>query len=248
MGADYMRDLPLFHAPDILTDDQLPESEAGHCMRVLRCEVGDEIYVTDGRGMLYEAHLTEVSKRACRVAIHQAIPWQPHWQGYLTLALAPTKSIERMEWLLEKAVEVGVNRILLLKTKHSERKHINAERLQRIMLSALKQSHKALLAELLTDISLDEALTLTEGSTRLILHCRGEGTTQRQLPHTYYQGVGDVSLFIGPEGDFTLEEISEAELRGAYPTTLGDTRLRTETAALSALQWIHTLQLIHSQS
>lgn len=240
-----MRDLPLFYAPSLLADGLLPEMEAGHCLRVLRCVAGDEILATDGRGGLYEARLTEVSKRACRVEIEREVLWHKAWKGYLTLAVAPTKAIERMEWLLEKAVEIGVDRVILLRCKHSERKHANAERLERIMISAMKQSQKAILPELLMETPLDKALELTKGSCQLLLHCREgiEGLTPRQLPSCSYPGQGDATLLIGPEGDFSVEEVLEAQRRGAHPTTLGDTRLRTETAALVALQWVHTLQL-----
>lgn len=243
-------DLPIFYAPDIASCDQLPESEAGHCIRVLRCQCGDRVLVADGRGVMYLCDIVEIKGKSCRVSITQSLPWPRSWQGCITLALAPTKAIERMEWLLEKAVEVGVDRIILLKTKHSERKYINTERLQRIMLSAMKQSQKAVLPELITELRLEQALEMSAGVQRLILHCRDDEQTlrPRELPHRHYQGVGDVCLFIGPEGDFTVEEIRVAEDAGLLPTTLGNTRLRTETAALAALQWVHTLQLMTQES
>lgn len=241
-----MRDLPLFYAPDIATNFCLPESEAGHCLRVLRSSVGDEILITDGRGSLYEAALTEVSKKACTVEILSHTQWHKPWHGQMTLAVAPTKAIERMEWLLEKAVEIGVDRIILLRAKHSERKHINADRLERIMLSAMKQSQKALLPELLPELPLAQALELCRSGQLLMAHCRvAEGELHpRVLPSFCYRSGQDVSLFIGPEGDFTIEEILLAQSLGAHTISLGESRLRTETAALVGLQWLHTLQLI----
>lgn len=241
-----MSDLPIFYAPDVAVDGLLPEGEAGHCLRVLRGQCGDRVVVCDGRGTFYLSEIAEISKRLCRVQILERHTWQKTWQGEITLALAPTKAIERMEWLLEKAVEVGVDRVLLLRVKHSERKHINTERLERIMLSAMKQSQKAVLPTLSSEVSLSDAIAQTSGATQLLLHCReADGIiAPRALPHLHYQGAGDVCLFIGPEGDFSREEVEQAQAQGLHPTTLGDTRLRTETAALSALQWVHTLQLI----
>lgn len=244
-----MQDLPLFYAPYIKDDGILPESEAAHCLRVLRASIGDQVLITDGRGMLYHARLSEVSKRHCRVEITNEQHLPKHWAGHITLALAPTKAMERMEWLLEKAVEIGVDRVILLRSKHSERKHINRERLMRIMLSAMKQSQKTVLPELVTDLNLTEALTLCASSRRMMLHCRqaSEVVEPRHFPSQYYNNGEDVSLFIGPEGDFSIEEIHSAQQLGVHPTTLGDSRLRTETAALVALQWIHTLQLIKQE-
>lgn len=241
-----MQDLPLFYAPDIERSGLLPEDEAGHALRVLRLTVGDAILVTDGRGGLWQATIADISKKACAVLLGAAIPWQAYWQGNITLCVAPTKSMDRMEWLLEKAVEVGVNRIILLKVKHSERKHINVERLTKILVGAMKQSQKALLPELIPELTLDKAYELLAGSELLIMHCRGavEGVGGRELPHKVYRGGSDVALLVGPEGDFTVEEVAEAEKRGAKGVSLGESRLRTETAALVALQWIHSLQLI----
>lgn len=246
MDVVAMRDLPLFYAPDIATRQELPEVEAGHCQRVLRAKEGDEILITDGRGMLYEARLVEVSKRRCGVELTKAERWEKAWRGRITLAVAPTKAIERMEWLLEKAVEVGIDRIILLKAKHSERRHINAERLERIMLSAMKQSQKAFLPELITEQAVAQAFELCHGDRLLLAHCRRSegGIQERKLPNHYYRPSEDVTIFIGPEGDFTIEEILQAQEHGGHGISLGESRLRTETAALVALQWMHTLQLL----
>lgn len=242
-----MRDLPLFYAPDIASSTVLPESEAGHLLRVLRGSVGDELLITDGRGMLYEAVVKEIGKRQCSVEILSQTEWTKPWRERITLAIAPTKAIERMEWLLEKAVEIGVDRVILLKAKHSERKHINAERLERIMLSAMKQSQKAILPTLAVDMPIAEALRSCAAEAMMIAHCRveGDGIAERIIPSKCYTYGEPVSLFIGPEGDFTEEEITFAQSLGAHGITLGESRLRTETAAVVALQWIHTLGLIH---
>ncbi|MDY3090929.1 MAG: RsmE family RNA methyltransferase [Porphyromonas sp.] len=240
-----MQDLPLFYTPDIEQRLALPEEEAGHALRVLRLSPGERVQLTDGKGKAWLAEISFTSRKDCEVALIESLPWQPYWQGNITLCVAPTKSIDRIEWLLEKAVEVGLNRVILLRCQHSERKQVKPERINKILIGAMKQSQKALRPELLVDVPFSEALQLTEGSRRLILHCRTAegGILERHLPHEHYLG-GDVSLFVGPEGDFTIEEILTAQSAGALPTSLGASRLRTETAALAALQWIHTLQMM----
>ena len=147
-----MLDLPLFYAPEIEQTNVLPEEEAGHALRVLRLSEGEPIMVTNGQGQVWKAHISEVSKKHCGVILDEELPWNKYWQGTINLYIAPTKSIERMEWLIEKAIEIGVDKITLIKCAHSERKHIKAERLQKIMLSAMKQSQKALLPLLEVDV------------------------------------------------------------------------------------------------
>lgn len=250
MNAVVTDDLPIFYVPDLRTDEHveqlLPESEAAHAGRVLRLCVGSKVYVTDGIGAMYLAELAELNKRSVRFRLISKEYWQKYWRGRLTLAIAPTKSVERMEWMLEKAVEIGIDNIIFLSTKHSERKYINTDRLRRIMLSAVKQSQKALLPNLFTEVSLTDALVISKGSQLFVAHCRWDDSelTRRQTLEKHYEVGRDVTLFIGPEGDFTAEEVILLEEHGAYPTTLGDSRLRSETAAVVALQWIHTLQLI----
>lgn len=251
MNAVVIKDLPIFYFSDLQRNPHieqiLPESEAGHASRVLRLSEGEEIYITDGLGSLCLAKLTAVSKRSVSFAILEQIDWPKNWRGRLTLAIAPTKAIERMEWLCEKAVEIGVDRIILLRTKHSERKRINEERLNRIMLSAMKQSQKAILPSLNSEVSLEVALRLTEGDNRLIAHCREgiEELKERFTINNVYAPGSDTTIFIGPEGDFTIDEIKLAQECGVHPITLGESRLRTETAAIVGLQWLHTLLLMN---
>lgn len=243
-----MQDLPLFYAPNIKQEPVLPEMEAGHCLRVLRGQVGDKVLVTDGRGELYEAELSEISKKSCCLGALREMPWQKPWRGMLTIALAPTKAMERMEWLLEKAVEIGVDRIVLLRSKHSERKHINTDRIQRIMIGAMKQSQKALLPTLYVGMEIDELIKTSPYGQPIMLHCRealGEIAPRHLLHKLYRPEAPDVCLMIGPEGDFAVPEILLAQACGVGMATLGDSRLRTETAALVALQWVHTLQLVY---
>lgn len=244
-----MRDLPLFLAPNVELEQILPEAEAAHASRVLRLSAGDEIYVTDGKGRLWTAVISEVSRRGVGLTLSAEEPWSKPWSGHIRLAIAPTKSIDRMEWLLEKAVEIGVDEICLLRSKHSERKHINQERLERIILSAMKQSHKALLPQLYTGLDYTQALERSAGERVLIAHCRDTdalGLPARVLPHIPYIYSDAVSIFIGPEGDFSVQELEQAHRMGAVGITLGESRLRTETAALVSLQWWHTLEAMHT--
>lgn len=243
-----MKDLPLFYAPDLKAELELPESEAQHAIRVLRVKEGDELLVTDGRGTLFEAVVTAVDKRHCLLAVTSETPWTKYWHGRFSVAIAPTKSMDRLEWSIEKLVELGVDVIYLLRVKHSERKHAKAERIERIIQSAMKQSHKALLPELVPEISLAELLEQDQSQVRLLAHCR-EGLEPARVPiHSAFRPGADTLLMIGPEGDFSVEEIGQVVRAGALPITLGDSRLRTETAGLVALQWLHTLDLIHTSS
>lgn len=239
-----MKDLPLFYAPEIRQELQLPEAEAQHALKALRTTVGDTLLVTDGQGALYETRVTAVDRRHCLLEILREEAWQKYWRGRWRVAVAPTKSMERVEWMIEKMVEVGVDEILLLRVKHSERKHTNEGRLERIVQSAMKQSHKALLPRLHTDVSLTELLEEEPTGARLIAHCREGITPERVTPERAFTPGADALVLIGPEGDFTTEEIELALRQGCTPITLGESRLRTETAGLVALQWLHTLEML----
>ncbi len=242
-----MQDLPIFYAKDILKDKALPETETQHCLRVLRLSVGDNIIVTDGQGKFYEASISETSKKTCKLQLNGEFLWSKTWQKHITLCVVPTKSIDRIEWLVEKAIEVGVDRIICVKSKHSERKHIKAERLEKIMLSAMKQSQKAILPELLVDVPYNKALELCKDRQILLAHCReaSDSIQERKLIHEQYNKEEEaVALFIGPEGDFSVEEIIKAQDLGAKTISLGDNRLRTETAGFVALNTIHILNML----
>ncbi len=244
-----MTDLPLFYAPGIKKELCLPPEESKHCLRVMRKEVGDTIKITDGQGYFHIVHIDEVDRKKdiCRVAMEDSFAWQKPWFGNLTLAVSPTKNADRMVWFIEKAVEVGVDKIVLLRTAHSERKHSHAERLERVAVSAMKQSLKAMLPTLQVDVPFDKFISDGQPQgAKLIAHCVDEiSLPPRQLLHHLYSG-GDATVMIGPEGDFTLQEVQAAITNGFAGITLGECRLRTETAALAALQWLHTLSMINN--
>lgn len=246
-----MLDLPLFYAPTVERDGLLPEEEAGHAQRVLRLVEGDQIMVTNGVGRIWLARISAISKKSCLVSLEKEQTWHPYWRGTISLYLSPTKSMDRMEWLLEKSVELGIDRIILMKSAHSERKHINKDRLIKIMLSAMKQSQKAVLPTLSVDVPFKTAVEEASRGKGLIFHCRDHEVSalgERLLPHQVLEmSDNDVSLFIGPEGDFSVEEIRFAQTCGLRGASLGESRLRTETAALTALEWVHILQAVRTE-
>ncbi len=232
-----------FFSPDIETCGFLPEIESGHCCRVLRMNVGDIICTVDGKGNSFECEITDANSKKTQVRIISKTSEQKHWKPKITLAVAPTKNIDRIEWLLEKATEIGVDNIVLLKCRHSERKEVKEERIKKILVSAMKQSMKALMPQYkgMTDYkTFIKSLGQEEcNSVRIMGYCAAE-YPKRELTQVY-EADKDVIILIGPEGDFSEEEVTTAVDAGFIPATFGNTRLRTETAALFALCSIHTI-------
>ena len=230
---------PLFYAPLLADDPVLPEEESAHCTKVLRLTHGAELTVTDGQGMCYRAVIESPDPRRCRVTIVERIEAPRLWGYRLHIAVAPTKNMDRTEWFLEKAVEMGVDAVTLLRCRYSERREVKTERLRRVAVSAMKQSGQARLPliEGMTDFADFIARSTTE-ACRLIAHCRSS-----ELPTlgTSYHRGSDALILIGPEGDFSTEEVAMAEAAGFVGVSLGRTRLRTETAALAACHAIHVL-------
>lgn len=138
----------VFYTPDILIREELPEEEAAHAVRVLRLQPGDEVMLTDGVGNFYRAEITTASQKRCLVQILETLPQAPLWKGHLHLAMAPTKNMDRTEWFAEKATEIGFDELTFLNCRYSERKIIKTERIQKILVSAMKQSLKARLPKL----------------------------------------------------------------------------------------------------
>lgn len=229
-----------FYAPDILTDSWLPADEAGHCVRVLRKKPGDEIVVTDGKDRRYFCRIAEADSRNVRVEIIRTEEILPHWKHKIKLAIAPTKNADRMEWLIEKVVEMGIDEIYLLKCSNSERKVLKLERLHRIMVSAMKQSLKTRLPMMFEMQPIEDFLKEESAGEKYIAYC-SEECGQRLSLAQIYDGHKDVTLLIGPEGDFTNEEVQAAINAGYKTVTLGNSRLRTETAAMFGVAAIHTI-------
>ena len=227
----------LFYCPDIQTDMELPEEEAGHCIRVLRMKEGDRLRLTDGKGSFYDAVISAVSGKRCMVHIEGIEEQVPLWNGHLHIAVAPTKLMDRNEWFVEKAVEIGVDEITFLKTDHSERDVIKMERIEKIAVSAMKQSQKATLPILNGMTSFKSFVGRAFEGDRFIAHC--EPGSKVNLKDVVVPGH-DALVLIGPEGDFSPAEIDMALKAGFKPVSLGPSRLRTETAALVA---VHIMNL-----
>ncbi len=226
-----------FYCPDIEQTLTLPENDSGHCVRVLRMNPGDDLAVVDGRGHRYVCRLSEAHPHHARVEIISCQEQAPVWPNRITIAVAPTKNIDRMEWLVEKLVEVGVNRIVPLRCRYSERKEIKSARLQKIAVSAMKQSLKATLPAIDEMTALKAFLPTVTDPQRFVGYC-SDSVERRLLAREYRAGV-DTTILIGPEGDFSAEEIEQTLGCGFVPVTMGDNRLRTETAALVACDTCH---------
>ena len=224
----------LFYTPDIETSCFLSEEESAHCVRVLRYDRGDEILLTDGRGTTYHARITNPHPRHCEFEILSQEKQEKTHNIYLHVAIAPTKNIERLEWMVEKCTEIGVDEITPLLCRFSERKNLRNDRLEKIILSAAKQSLTPYLPKLneLTDFgTLIQEYGGNEDIDKYIAHCYKD--EKRELKDALRKGR-DVLILIGPEGDFSEEEITFALNNGFKAISLGKERLRTETAALIA--------------
>lgn len=232
-----------FYAPDIATTGVLPESDSGHCCRVLRMKEGDEVWVVDGKGHRYRCTIVEAHPKHTAVEIAAAEDVMPHWGFSLTLAVAPTKHSDRMEWLLEKAVEIGVDRIVLLRCQRSERKAMKLDRLEKVMVSAMKQSLKGMLP-LLEEVTTFGSFvkSVPENYQKFFGYCSAE-FPRLDFSKAFRKGK-DTVIMIGPEGDFSPEEVAMAVESGFVPVTFGASRLRTETAALYGVTASHVLNQV----
>lgn len=230
----------VFYTPDIETKKELPEEEAQHCIRVLRLTAGDEITLTDGKGNFYRAEISAATNKRCLVNITEVIYQQPLWPCHLHIALAPTKNMDRNEWFAEKATEIGFDELTFLNCRFSERKVIKTERIEKILVSAIKQSLKARLPLLNGMTDFDKFIEQDFWGQKFIAHCY-EG--EKPLLKDVLKKGEDALVLIGPEGDFSEEEVKKAIDKGFIPISLGKSRLRTETAALVAC---HTMNLINS--
>lgn len=235
-----------FYAPDIESDHFLPESDSQHCVKVLRMKSGDQIELVDGRGGLYTCRISVAHPKRTEVEVMSRVDLKPAWPAPITVAVAPTKHIDRMEWLVEKLVEIGVDRIVPVRCDRSERKEIKVERLQKIAVSAMKQSLKAVLPEICEMTPLSQFISEPGEGCRFVAYC-DRSVPRKSLAREYRAGCPAVML-IGPEGDFSPDEIAATIAAGFVPVTLGDNRLRTETAALVACDTCHIINQIAQQS
>jgi 16S rRNA (uracil1498-N3)-methyltransferase len=230
-----------FYIPSVLGDTcKLSEEESKHCVRVLRLEQNDAVEITDGKGNLFKAIIENANPKSCvlRIGVQNFEPL-PTWE--LIIAVAPTKNNTRMEWLIEKLTEVGFTKLIPIESHTSERTVLKTERLKKIAIEAMKQSGRVYLPQVEELISFEKMINNYKSFTgqKFIPHCiptplkGAQGDERKVLPAAYKKGENALVL-IGPEGDFTKEEVELALKNGFIPVTLNEKTLRTETAALAA--------------
>ena len=231
-----MKEARYFYVPDAANQTELPVDEAMHALRVLRLKGGDEMFLMDGVGNYYRAQVTIAATHHCYYEILEQMPQDPQWKGRVQLGIAPTKMLDRVEWMLEKATEIGVDEVSFLNCQFSERKLIKTTRLEKIVVSAVKQSHKAWKPVLNEIVSFKSFINQPHEGRKYIAHCYEE------VPRTYLfdelrkpSDSEDAIVLIGPEGDFSIDEVKMAIEAGWQSVHLGKSRLRTETAGLSAV-------------
>ncbi|HNS17293.1 MAG TPA: 16S rRNA (uracil(1498)-N(3))-methyltransferase [Bacteroidales bacterium] len=227
----------LFYTPDIRSGDSytLSEEESKHCSRVLRLKKGDTVYLTDGKGMLFESVVDSDSLKKTTVRVTRICTDWGARSYSLHMAIAPTKSIDRFGWFLEKATEIGIDQVTPIICEHSERKSIPVERMNRIMIAALKQSIKATLPVLNAPVPFHSFVTKSGSDKKFIAHY---DLRNGHLRDNYSRGES-VLILIGPEGDFSQPEIRQACDAGFVQVNLGSARLRTETAGVVACSMIN---------
>ena len=240
-----MKEVRYFYVPDAAEKTELPQDEAIHALRVLRLKEDDEIFLMDGAGVFFHSQVTQANAKHCCYKILSVMPQEPTWHGRIHLAIAPTKNIDRMEWLAEKATEVGFDELSFLDCQFSERRQLRQDRIEKIVVAAMKQSRKAWLPKVNDMVSFREFVLSPRQGRLFIAHCydpssfgddprfeRKDLFSELTLPDTLHD---DVTILVGPEGDFSIGEVQQAVESGFIPVSLGQSRLRTETAGLAAV-------------
>ena len=233
--------MQLFYNPDIKQGADtfiFDKDESKHIIKVLRKKEGDNIFITNGLGYLFESQITSDSEKKCEVKITKKTFQEPN-SFYTHIAVAPTKMNDRMEWFLEKATEIGIHEITPIICDHSERKVFKIDRAEKIIQAAMKQSLHFYLPKINEPITLSEFVKKEFDGQKFIAHC--EETEKKSFQKEVLKN-GKITILIGPEGDFSIKEINLARANQFIPVTLGNTRLRTETAALAAC---HTIALLN---
>lgn len=232
--------MQLFYLPDIESDTCfLEKEESRHCIKVLRYRRGDILKITNGKGVLAQARITEANPERCTVEISERL-FIPKNNSGLHIAIAPTKNSDRLEWFAEKATEIGIDVITPVFCEHSERTTLNIHRLEKVVLSAMKQSLKSWLPVVNLPVSFREFISYKSDGLKFIAYCE---TGREDKLHNYLKNGVPVTIMIGPEGDFSTEEVRMAIEKGFIPVSLGESRLRTETAGLVAC---HTVRFMES--
>lgn len=240
-----MTELPLFYYPELLQANNmlpLPEDAARHVVQVLRMQEGEGLKLVDGIGNCAQCEILETGKKTCNVRIG-TVDFQEQAQPKLQLCIAFTKNTARNEWLLEKATELGLSSIVPLVCERSNRERNKEERWQKILVSAILQSQQSWLPKLYPTQALEDALNTTFPQ-KLLAHCLSSDTSRQPISTALKKGL-DTQIFIGPEGDFSEQELQLAKKAGAATISLGNNRLRTETAALAAISHFYLLNHVH---
>lgn len=259
-----MKEVRYFYVPDAANQMELPAEEATHALRVLRLKGGDEIFLMDGEGSFFRAEVTAASSKRCLYEIKEEMPQQRAWKGHIHLAIAPTKMMERIEWMAEKATEIGFDELSFLNCQFSERKVVKTPRIDKIVISAVKQSHKAWKPVVNELVSFKEFIQTPRPGRKFICHCYEE--VEKKDFFTEISGIlneapaatessnadeataasesptadaADITVLVGPEGDFSIDEVRLALENGYESVSLGTSRLRTETAGLVAVHMAH---------
>lgn len=232
-----MKEMRFFYVPDAGQQQELPATEAMHALRVLRLKSGDEMFLMDGVGNYYRAQVTIAATHNCYYDIIECLPQAPQWPGHIRLAIAPTKMLDRIEWLVEKATEVGVDEISFFHSKFSERKLLKTARLEKIAIAAIKQSHKAWKPVIHEIVSFKDFIVSPVEGRKYIAHCYEEIPRISLFDELQSNTVvaDPITVMVGPEGDFSIDEVKQAIAAGYQSVHLGNSRLRTETAGLMAV-------------
>lgn len=232
--------MQLFYTPDINSDEYtLSKEESRHCIQVLRKKIGDIIYLVDGKGGYYKATLIGDNPKSCHLKIDNIERNYGKSDIHIHIAIAPTKMNERFEWFLEKSTEIGINEITPIICEHSERKVLKLERMNKILVAAMKQSKQAYLPKLNAAVSFDSFVSNNTIEERYIANC-AENDKKKQLKEVIKKGT-DTLVLIGPEGDFSQKEINYAMRHGFSSVSLNKNRLRTETAAIVSCNTINLI-------
>ncbi len=231
----------LFYQPNFAQISALIDDEAFHAAKVLRLREGEAVRVTDGQGSWFEAVVQNSTPKRCDLKVIQQTVQTP--RNYcIEIALAPTKNLDRIEWFVEKATEIGIDTISFFYTKHSERRNMKMERMHKIAVSAMKQSLQAFLPEIKEVGDFSKYVSGVTAAQKFIAHLPEDQIPLHVLKKA--QPGQAYTVLIGPEGDFTEAEIQLTQLHGFEMVTLGNTRLRTETAALVACQALHSVNYL----
>ena len=241
-----MKETRFFYVPDAEKLTELPAEEANHAIKVLRLKEGDELMLMDGKGSFYRAEVTLVSNHHCMYRIVERQPQQPQWEGHVHLAIAPTKMNDRIEWMAEKATEVGIDELSFLNCQFSERRNLKTERIKKIVVAAVKQSHKAWMPIVNEMESFRQFISCQSSGHRYIAHCYNEVARVNLFDELCRLDASeDALVLVGPEGDFSIDEVRYAVSQGFVSVDLGKSRLRTETAGLSAVMMMQLAKQIN---